>query len=360
MALGICGQVTVMRNSTIQKVDMILLGVAFVGLFSIIAAVCLLSQNTVLSILIGCLSVVVLVCILAIRHSARKQFVAFSDNICQQLDQIIEYEADTIKWNGLEDETLPAKVGAKLLRITEVTKGAAEQSNQLKKNVQELVSDISHQLKTPLSNIKMAAETLADENTEREWRKFSLSGLKQQVDKLEFLIEAMTKISRLENGMIIPKPEPSPLSELLNASVLEVYPFAKEKEINIKCAETKQMLNFDMRWTTEAFFNILENAVKYTLDGGEITISVYPMPLYTRIDISDTGIGIKQENRNNVFKRFYRENRMRQTKGVGVGLYLSREIISKQGGYITVKSIENKGTTISVYLVNSNLANEKS
>ncbi|WP_312370365.1 sensor histidine kinase, partial [Lachnoclostridium sp.] len=259
----------------------------------------------------------------------------------------------------LEDETLISKIGAKLLKIKEITQGAAEQSEQLKNNVQELVSDISHQLKTPLSNIKMAAETLEDKNIDKERRQFFTSGLRNQVSKLEFLIEAMTKISRLENGTIAPKPEMSPLFELLETAVTAIQPTANEKHIEIKSEVTELSLYFDMRWTAEALFNILDNAVKYTPDYGKIDISVESMALYSRIDIRDTGIGILPQHINDIFKRFYRENRLRQASGVGVGLYLSREILSRQSGYITAKSVVDKGTTISIYLQNSGNKTDK-
>lgn len=183
--------------------------------------------------------------------------------------------------------------------------------------------------------------------------------MKNQVCKLEFLIEAMTKISRLENGTIVPKPEMSPLFELLETVRNAVLSMAEEKHIEIISEETELHLYFDMRWTIEALFNILDNAVKYTPDSGKFTISVHQMALYTRIDIRDTGIGILPQHINDIFKRFYRENRLRQANGVGVGLYLARQIISQQGGYITAKSIVDKGTTISVYLQNSDNNTDK-
>ncbi|HBY71244.1 MAG TPA: sensor histidine kinase, partial [Lachnospiraceae bacterium] len=294
-------------------------------------------------------------CLIAVRLMARVQFVQFTEYVCHQLDSIIEdTPADSIQ---PEEESLPSKIGAKLRKIREITQGAAERSEHLKENVQELVSDISHQLKTPLSNIKMAAETLDDESMDRERRQFFVSGLKTQVGKLEFLIEAMMKISRLENGTIAPKPELSAVYELLQNAIEAVRQAAAKKHIKITSSESDLQLYFDMRWTAEALFNILDNAVKYMPDGGSITISACPMALYTRIEISDTGIGILPEHLNDIFKRFYRENRMRQTGGVGVGLYLTREIISRQGGYITAQSCVDKGTTISVYLQNDKTAN---
>lgn len=341
-----------MMNRTVQKaLDTIIFVVGIVGILGIIIAVFLLSNSATLRLLVCVCAVILALCLFFTRSIARTHFVIFTDIVCKQLDRMIENNID--EYIDLEEETLISKIGAKLLKIKEITRGAAEQSEQLKKNVQELVSDITHQLKTPLSNIKMAADTLEDEKTSEERRQFFIFGLKNQVAKLEFLIEAMTKISRLENGVIVPKPEISPLSELLEAVTTAIRPVADGKHLEIEYDTTELSLYFDMRWTTEAVLNILDNAVKYTPNYGKITISVNQLALYTRIDINDTGIGILPEHTNDIFKRFYRENRMRQADGIGVGLYLAREIISRQGGYLTVKSIVDKGTTVSVYLQNS-------
>mgnify|MGYP000846033546 CR=1 FL=1 len=344
-----------MNKERLKTVDILICTVGVAAILTVIIGVFLLSSNLVLRLLVCLCCSIIALCLLAVSLVARAQFVGFTEYVCRQLDSIIEdTPADYIQ---LEEESLHSKIGAKLLKVREVTQGAAEKSEHLKKSVQELVSDISHQLKTPLSNIKMAAETLDDESMDRERQQFFVSGLKTQVGKLEFLIEAMMKISRLENGTITPKPEASSVLELTQNAIEAIYPAAAKKHIKITSSESDLQLYFDMRWTVEALFNILDNAVKYTPDGGSITISVCPMALYTRIDVSDTGIGILPEHLNDIFKRFYRENRTPQTNGVGVGLYLTREIISRQGGYITVQSCVDKGTTISLYLQNDKTGN---
>lgn len=344
-----------MNRTKLRTVDTMICAVGIAVILTLVIGVFLLSSDFVLRLLACLCSLSIALCLIAVRLVARAQFVRFTEYVCHQLDSIIEdTPADYIQ---IEDESLHSKIGGKLLKVREITQGAAQRSEHLKKSVQELVSDISHQLKTPLSNIKMAAETLDDESTDRERRQFFISGLKTQVGKLEFLIDAMMKISRLENGAIAPKPESSPVLELIQNAIEAIYPAAAKKHIKITSSESDFQLYFDMRWTVEALFNILDNAVKYTPDGGSITISVCRMALYTRIEISDTGIGILPEHLNDIFKRFYRENRMRQTSGVGVGLYLTREIISRQGGYIMVQSCVDKGTTIFVYLQNDETAN---
>ena len=107
----------------------------------------------------------------------------------------------------------------------------------------------------------------------------------------------------------------------------------------------------DPKWTAEALGNILDNGVKYTPDGGSISVSVRPWQFYTRIDISDTGMGIPAEHYNDVFQRFYRTQEAASQEGVGLGLYLANGIIMRQKGYISVKSNYGEGTTFSVYLL---------
>lgn len=111
-------------------------------------------------------------------------------------------------------------------------------------------------------------------------------------------------------------------------------------------------MQHDQKWTAEAIANILDNAVKYTPAGGKISITVRPWQFYTRIDISDTGIGIKKEHYHDLFQRFYRAEEVAAEEGVGLGLYLANGIVTRQKGYISVKSKIGEGTTFSVYLIN--------
>ena len=110
------------------------------------------------------------------------------------------------------------------------------------------------------------------------------------------------------------------------------------------------MACFDVKWTTEAIENIVDNAIKYTPEGGDITLAVTSYELFLRIDIADTGIGIAESEYADIFKRFYRSQAVNTIEGVGIGLYLARQIITGQGGYIKVTSTLGQGTTFSVFL----------
>ena len=152
--------------------------------------------------------------------------------------------------------------------------------------------------------------------------------------------------------MIRLRQEKNSLRETLKQAVGGVYMKALKKEILIETEEFPELvIRHDPKWTAEAIGNILDNAVKYTPEGGSITVSVRPWQFYTRIDINDTGIGIDEENYNAIFQRFYRAQEVAAEEGVGLGLYLARGIITRQNGYITVKSKKGSGSTFSVFLL---------
>lgn len=241
----------------------------------------------------------------------------------------------------------------KLNQLYDVTNAATQESGEQKQAVQRIVSDISHQLKTPIANIKMYADTVTNPQVPEEKRLFFLDGLQNQVEKLDFLIQVLTKISRLENGQIVLKAERQAFYPTLAQALSGVTMPAEKKGItvNVACDETLELYH-DTKWTAEALFNLLENAVKYTPEGGRVSVSAEQWEMYTKIEIADTGIGISETHINDIFKRFYRESKVHSTPGIGVGLYLAREIIGKEQGYIKVASQEGEGSVFSVFLPN--------
>ena len=175
-----------------------------------------------------------------------------------------------------------------------------------------------------------------------------------QLDKLDFLMQTMIKTSRLEAGVIALEPKPQAIYDTLAAALGGILLNAEQKKIavTVECTETVTAAH-DRKWTTEALFNILDNAVKYTPEGGKIHVAVVCWEMYVKIDISDTGIGIPEQHQGTIFKRFYREDRVHDAPGIGIGLYLTREIITRQGGFIRVASEVGTGSTFSVFLPHS-------
>ncbi len=225
--------------------------------------------------------------------------------------------------------------------------------NREKENVQALVTDISHQVKTPLSSIKLFNTMLLNGDADETEAKEFLSRSRDEINRLEWLTGSLIKISRLESGMIELVQENRSLNETVRSAMEGVAQKACEKSISIELnAERDFYALHDPKWTCEAIFNILENGVKYTGSGGRILLQVVETEFFIRLDITDNGIGIPKEEFNDIFKRFYRgrSETVRKTEGSGVGLYLARKILEEQGGSIIVGSAPGSGTRFSLFL----------
>ena len=218
--------------------------------------------------------------------------------------------------------------------------------------MKSLISDISHQTKIPLANMKLYQEFLQEETLSEKGREF-LKRMEEQTEKLDFLLQSMVKMSRLENGIIQIQKEKVKLQETLTAAVSQIVPAASKKEVTLHVScEPDLFLNHDRKWTEEAIFNVLDNAVKYSDSKGRIEVLVIPQEIFTKISIRDNGKGILPERQAEIFTRFYREPEIRDNHGVGIGLYLTRKILELQNGYIEVRSEAGKGSEFCLYLPN--------
>ena len=229
---------------------------------------------------------------------------------------------------------------------------AAETSSrnvaQEKDRIKSLIADISHQTKTPIANLLLYSELLMEEDLPPS-AKANVEALYDQSEKLRFLIDSLVKLSRLENGILSLSPLPTALQPLLGGIAEQYAAKAAEKGLSLQLHDTDTAATFDMKWTAEALANVVDNAIKYT-EHGVITISAVSYEMFARIDISDTGPGIPESERSKIFTRFYRSKNAGEQEGVGIGLYLARQILSDEGGYIKVSSIPGKGSTFSVFL----------
>lgn len=280
----------------------------------------------------------------------RKRYIAFTDQVCQSIDDILagrgsrEFEMD--------EETLLSKFQMRLKRLEEITVSAAKESERQKLEVQSVVSDISHQLKTPVANVVLYCDSAMNPALSQEERDQCMKILKGQVEKLEFLIQSLIRMSRMEQNMIRLSPEQVPLGEILEAAGEAIAGKAKAKGISVdlECPEGL-FVYCDWKWTLEAVLNVLDNAVKYSPEGGSVSIAVQPLEIYTKISVKDRGIGISPEHITDVCRRFFREERAGRTEGLGIGLYLTREILEKERGYMKIRSKPDEGTEVSVYLL---------
>lgn len=249
-------------------------------------------------------------------------------------------------------ETELSKFGERLFHYTEIQKEHVKKQEYQKSQAESLISDISHQTKTPIANIMIWGQLLETMELSAKANDY-VGKITGQTKRLKWMIETMVNMSRLETGLIQCHPEPTKVIDLVAQSLNHIYQKAEKKEIDltVECDHQLQAL-FDLKWTAEAITNILDNSVKYTPPKGKVSVKVVPYELHTRIDIQDTGIGIDPKEWNDIFKRFYRSAQVQKEEGVGIGLYLSRKIITLQSGYMRMDSKYHEGTTFSVFLPN--------
>lgn len=221
-----------------------------------------------------------------------------------------------------------------------------ETERKAKEFLKDIISDIAHQLKTPLAAITLYHEIISEEpNNDNLVKKYSeKTGL--ALNRMEQLIQSMLKITRLDAGSIIFETRDCYISELISQAIYELTTRAinEGKEILIDGLPEEQVV-CDLQWTSEAIGNIVKNALDHTEYGGKIQITWKHTPAMIRIFISDNGSGIASEDLHHIFKRFYRSKNSLDIQGVGLGLALAKSIVEGQGGIISVQSVLNKGTT---------------
>ncbi|MBQ2799985.1 MAG: HAMP domain-containing histidine kinase [Lachnospiraceae bacterium] len=251
------------------------------------------------------------------------------------------------------DETELSKLEVKWKRFLTSSKLSKQRVEEERAGIKEIVSDISHQTKTPLSNILLYSQLLEEQNLDAGSRRLVLEIIKQS-EKLDFLIQSLVKTSRLETGTFQLTPEVQEVSPVLEEIILQAEQKAAKKNIQIILeVPTSVKAVYDKKWTSEALYNILDNAVKYSQEGSEIYIQVKAYELFVCIEIRDEGIGIPEEEVPLIFQRFYRGKNVNEEEGVGIGLYLTRQIVEGQKGYIKTGSQIGQGSSFSVYLPKS-------
>ena len=183
-----------------------------------------------------------------------------------------------------------------------------------------------------------------------------VSFLTLQAEKLNFLISTLVKLSRLETGILTLSPKKTAVFPMLEELVSQYSPQAQEKGLFLSLKQQdpeNETANpaavFDEKWTMEAIANLIDNAIKYT-ERGNITLSVSSYEMFLCIQVTDTGIGIPEQEYSKIFSRFYRSEAVHEKPGVGIGLFLAREVIMLENGYIKVSSRPGKGSVFSVYL----------
>ena len=337
------------KNLSVKR----LFGWIVAGLFLSMAVITLslffITKQTAVLLTGGVLLLCALIWLFLLTQIFGKRLSEFTSVLCQTLDHMIE--GNEVPLRPEDSETTLARICHRLSRLYQIMQENRRKVDEERRELQSLISDISHQVKTPVSNLKMAADTLLEKPVSEAERIDFIRGIFSQTDKLDFLFQALVKTSRLETGVIQLEKKPGRLFDTVAQAMSGIVYAAEKKEITVSvdCSEDLTV-SHDGKWTSEALFNLLDNAVKYTPAGGKIAVSVVLWEMYVEIKVIDTGKGISESNQAAIFRRFYREEEVHDQQGVGIGLYLAREIVTQQGGYIKVVSAPGNGAEFSIML----------
>ncbi len=296
-------------------------------------------DNWILVLAVLCIFIAVLVIFINYRHTKKTM-----DTVERMLDAAVEGTYSETNF----DESQLSSLETKFSNFLSSSSISARNVTAEKDKIKTLIADISHQTKIPIANLLLYSELIAEEELTEEIRS-NVEAIQQQTEKLRFLIDSLVKLSRLENGILTLNPRQETLQSVLASIAAQYSPRAKQKGLELRLTKTTASACFDPKWTAEALGNLVDNAIKYTYSGS-VTISAKEYEQFTRIDITDTGIGIEESEQPKIFSRFYRSEAVQENEGVGIGLYLAREIISGEDGYIKLTSRRGQGSTFSVFL----------
>lgn len=332
------------------------------------------------------------IAIVCIRRYYRKRMQAATQMLLERLDRAIGGEMQ----EEIFDESVDAAVTERLNRLLELTNMHQEQAETERDTIKSIISNITHQIRTPVTNIMLYTDLLqeivaapgqdggkvthtdetgrqsADQNNgelgledgaKTENISHLLLKLQKQADKLDFFMKELVKSTYTEQEMISLHPEMTDVQEIVAAACQTVELSAMKKGIFIAvqpAGDVQQhgkeetadgiLCYADRKWTVEALANVLDNAVKYSPSGSRIDVRLRTGESFLCVEVGDRGCGIREEEQGRIFERFYRAEEVSAEPGFGIGLYLVREVLSRQGGYARVKSAPGEGTTMYLYL----------
>lgn len=295
-----------------------------------------------------CMSVLILLCILfclLVQQHYKREMEAVYQGLLLKLDRAITLGAGEVSY----DESMDAAVSERLRRILEISGMHKEKAQKERDMVQSLISDITHQVRTPLTNIMLYTGLLQEKEKDGETAVL-IEKISQASLRLDFFMRQLVKSSCAEREMIALSPKLTKAGEIVGMACQAQELSAMKKNIVFVREVTEDMCFADKKWTIEAVANVVENAVKYSPENSRIEVKTIPYESFVLIEVKDFGIGIKEEERGLVFGRFYRSEDVKDLPGFGIGLYLVREIISGEGGYVKIKENPEGGTIVQVYL----------
>lgn len=281
-----------------------------------------------MAILIGLLALIIGI-ILYKYIVLRSEMSELSDYIDKALDGNLEITEF--------DEKELSKIKSKLIKFLYASQVKEAKINTEKSKTKDLIADISHQTKTPITNLSLYI-SLLEEDPKDEY----LEIIKYELNKLEFLIQNLVKSSRLESNIISLQKHQANLKDIIEDVLREFKVILDEKCISINLKNEDLIFNLDERWLKEAIHNLVDNAIKYSPNGSTINISVYKSCLNYNLDIENECKDLSEETLPKIFERFYRGKNSVSKDGLGLGLFIAREIIEKHGGNIRASLDENR------------------
>lgn len=235
------------------------------------------------------------------------------------------------------DEKEFSKIKSKLIKFLYASQVKEAKINTEKNKTKDLIADISHQTKTPITNLSLYISLLED-NPKEEY----LEIIKYELNKLEFLIQNLVKSSMLESDIIGLQKNQANLKDLVEDVLREFKVILDEKNISINLKDEDLIFDLDERWLKEAVHNLIDNAIKYSPNGSTVNISIYKSYLNYNLDIENECQDLSEENLPKIFERFYRGTNSVSKDGLGLGLFIAREIIEKHSGNIRASLDENR------------------
>ena len=296
------------------------------------------------------------------------------EELSAALESLINGEEPAL--DRISEDTLPSKIRSQILRLNDKMRGSEQALLKEREEIRGLIADTAHQLRTPLANMEsylsllkadLERRTGTSESIRMEDQAYYIRAIAESEEKIRFLTESFIRMARLENGIIQIRKDSRDMEGTLLGSILQAKKAADEKQIEIcltmngESGRTKKMSGqekekeaesavlHDPQWLGEAVFNLLDNSIKYSPEGSTIHVSTVKNEMFFRIEVRDEGTGIEEGEENLIFRRFYRGKHVNGQNGFGLGLYLSREIVQRHGGFMKVKRLE-PGLSVGIYL----------
>ena len=296
------------------------------------------------------------------------------EELSAALESLINGEEPAL--DRISEDTLPSKIWNQILRLNDKMRGSEQALLKEREEIRGLIADTAHQLRTPLANMEsylsllkadLERRTGTSESIRMEDQAYYIRAIAESEEKIRFLTEGFIRMARLENGIIQIRKDSRDMEGTLLGSILQAKKAADEKQIEIRLTmsgesgrtkktsgrekgkEAGSAVLHNPQWLGEAVFNLLDNSIKYSPEGSTIYVSTVKNEMFFRIEVRDEGTGIEEGEENLIFRRFYRGKHVNGQNGFGLGLYLSREIVLRHGGFMKVKRLE-PGLSVGIYL----------